>query len=51
MSNRKRVSVMVIAYIPMIIGAVVLGLKGGLIMGIVYGVLSFWFGHSCHHHL
>lgn len=51
MSNRKRVSVMVIAHIPMIIGAVVLGLKGGLIMGIGYGVLSFWFGHSCHHHL
>lgn len=33
--------VMTIAHIPVIIGAVVLGLKGGLIMGIVYGVLSF----------
>lgn len=33
--------VMTIAHIPVIIGVVVLGLKGGLIMGIVYGVLSF----------
>lgn len=51
MSNRKRVSIMTIAHIPVIIGVVVLGLKGGLIMGIVYGVLSFWSGHSSHHHL
>ncbi len=33
--------VMTLAHIPVIIGAIVLGIKGGLIMGFVYGLLSF----------
>lgn len=33
--------VMTIAHIPVIVGAVVLGFKGGVIMGFVYGLLSF----------
>lgn len=33
--------VMTLAHIPVIIGAIVLGFKGGLIMGFVYGLLSF----------
>lgn len=33
--------VMTVAHIPVIIGAVVLGFKGGIIMGFVYGLLSF----------
>lgn len=33
--------VMTLAHIPVIIGAVILGIKGGLIMGFVYGLLSF----------
>ncbi len=34
--------VMTLAHIPVIIGVIVLGLKGGIIMGFIYGLLSFF---------